>query len=260
MTDIDATAPFAAAPPRATHRRRVPWSRALRRMRRASGRHPEWWMMLVSVAAWAFLASPYSHAGQGGARGWGGLAAVVAMVVAMMLPLTIGRAHELARSARRRRHRAAAAFVAGYLVVWVPAMIAIDTAFRLLDLAAGWTVAAGVAIAAAVLWEITPRKWRRWGRRNDTATPPHAEHASTGSARLGVTAAGSCVGSCWALMAACVVFAHSVPVMAAFFALQLHGRYRRPASPALVALAVLGVCLASLAFTGEDATHHHPGM
>jgi predicted metal-binding membrane protein len=257
MTDIDATTLFAPTPPRASLRRLMPWSRALRRMRRASGLHPEWWMMPVSAAAWAFLASPYSHAGRGGARGWSGLAAVGAMVVAMMLPLTIRRAGELARSATRRRHRAAAAFVAGYLVVWVPAMIAIDAAFRLLDLAAGRAGAAGVAITAAVLWEVTPRKWRRWRRRDEPAQPPHAEHASAGSARLGVTAAGNCVGSCWALMAACVVFAHSFPVMGAFFALQLHGSHRRPASPALVALAVLGVCIASLALT--TGHHHHPG-
>jgi predicted metal-binding membrane protein len=258
MTDIDATAPFAAAPPHGTHSRRVPWSRTLRRMRRTSGRHPEWWMMLVSVAAWAFLASPYSHAGRGGARGWGDLAAVTAMVVAMMLPLAIGRAGEVARSGTRRRHRAAGAFVAGYLAVWVLAMITIDIAFRLLDLAAGWTAAAGVAVAAAVLWEITPRKWRRWRRRDEPALPPGAEHADAGSTRLGVTAAGNCVGSCWALMAACVVFAHSLPVMAAFFALQLHGRHRRPASPAVMALAVLGVCVASLALT-RAGHHHHPG-
>jgi predicted metal-binding membrane protein len=252
----DAGIPFSSPPFTARDTHAAHPTGTLQRLRDMSARHPEWWMTLVSLGAWAFLASPYSHSGRGGARGWGGL---TAMVIAMMLPLTIGRARELARSASRRRHLAAASFVAGYLAVWVPAMIAIDAAFRLLDLAAGWTAAAMVAVAAAVLWEITPRKWRWWRRGDETPMAPRTARADASTARLGVTAAGSCVGSCWALMAACVVFAHSLPVMAAFFALQLHGRYRRPASPAVMALAVLGVCIASLALTMAGATHHHLG-
>ena len=226
---------------------------ALQRLHRISARHPEWWMILLSAAAWVFVAggSPESHAEVSGpgARA----AALAAMVVAMMLPLTAGRLREMARSTTSPfRHRAAAAFVAGYMAVWMLAMIAIDAAWRLTLSAAGWAVAAGIVIAAAVLWEAAPGKWRQ-------VPHGHGRRMDAGSAGSGAVAGASCVASCWALMAACVVFAHSLPVMAAFFLVQLHGRYRRPASPALAALAVLGVCLVSLAMRVAGHSHHHPG-
>lgn len=223
----------------------------LQRVRRTRARHPEWWMLLLSAAAWAFLVvSARSHTGHGDTRGLGGYTAgPAAMVIAMMLPLTAGHVRGTAHSAASPPGlRAAAAFLAGYLAVWMLAMGAIDVAWRLTLSVTGWTAAAGVVIAATVLWEVAPARWRQ----------PHAAHGrwmDAGGARLGAAAGGSCVASCWALMAACVAFAHSLPVMAAFFVVQLHGRYRRPASPALTALAVLGVCLVSLALT--MAGHHH---
>jgi predicted metal-binding membrane protein len=216
-----------------------------------SARHPEWWMILLSSAAWVFLAvgSQTSH---GQASGPGPrIAALAAMIVAMMLPLTAGRLREQARSTTSPCHRAAAAFVVGYLAVWVVAMFAIDAVWRLTLSAAGWTMAGGIVIAAAVLWEVASGKWRQ-------VPHGHGGRKEAGSAGSGAAAGASCVAACWALMAACVAFAHTLPVMAAFFLVQLHGRYRRPASPALAALAVLGVCLVSLAL--RMAGHsHHPG-
>lgn len=248
----DAGMPLSAGQAGDAHAAHSP--RTLHRLRQLSARHPEGWMIPVSGVAWALLASPSVHAG-GGAYG-----ALAAMVVAMMLPLTIGRARQIARATRPgRRHCAAAAFVVGYLAAWVPAMFAIDAGLRLLDLAAGATAAAGVALAAAVAWEVTPRKWRRWRGRPQAVPPaPAAGHADNRSARLGATAARGCVGSCWALMAACAVFPHTPGVMAAFFVLQLLGTHRRPVSPPVMALAVLAVCAASLVLTAE-VPHHHPG-
>jgi predicted metal-binding membrane protein len=84
---------------------------------------------------------------------------------------------------------------------------------------------------------------------------PRGWRADADCARFGAMAGASCVSVCWALMAVCVVFAHSLPVMAVLFAVQLTGRYRRDPSPALTALAVLGVCLAALA--ARFAGGHH---
>lgn len=229
----------------------------LRRLPRNSARHPEWWITLLpAAAAWAFLISgAHSRTGPGAHA-----LALLAMVVAMMLPLTAGRLRESARSDTSPfRHRAAAAFVAGYLVVWVVVMIAIDAAWRLAFWAMGWTAAAGLVIAAAVVREVAPAKWRQWHGGEDAVPHAHGKRMDAGGAGSGASVGISCVASCWAQMAACVAFAHSLPVMSAFFLVQLHGRYRRPPSPALAALAVLGVCLVSLAFR-MASHHHHPQM
>jgi Predicted metal-binding integral membrane protein (DUF2182) len=234
----------------------------LQRLHGISARRPEWWVRMLSAAAWGFLIipsrSPMDH---GDASGLGAYAVLGAMVVAMMLPLTAGRLRELARSTNPPyRHRTAAAFLAGYMMTWMLAMIALDAAWRLTLSAAGWTAAAGSVIAAAVLWEVVPAKWRLWPRDDGDAVPHvHGRRMDAGSAGSGAATGASCVASCWAQMAACVAFAHSMPVMAGFFLVQLHGRYRRPASPALAALAVLGVCLVSLAWR-MASHHHHPAI
>lgn len=231
---------------------------ALHRLRAIGMRRAEWWMMmLTSAVAWVFLAVTPSSS-HGATSGWSGQAAgLAAMIVAMMLPLTAGGTREPARPGSAARVRAFAGFIAGYLAVWMLAMFAIGAAWRLTVSAAGWSAAVGAAIAAAVLWEIAPARWRRSGHeRHDAATHAFPGRQDAGSLWSGVAAGGGCVKSCWALMAACVAFAHSLPVMAAFFVVQLHGRYRRPAFPALAALAILAVCLASLALTRAGHPHH----
>lgn len=221
---------------------------ALHRARRFGWRHPEWWVALAAAGAWVWMfAMPHPHAGHGGHGAdvwWTG-----AMVVAMMLPLTIPHVRHVARSSLwRRRHRGIAGFLAGYVAVWMLAMMAIAAALGAGSRLAGWTVVAGVVTAAAVLWEVAPGRpglVHRCGRTMPLA--PRGWRADADCARFGAVAGASCVAVCWALMAACVVFAHSLPVMAVLFGVQLSGRYRRDPSPALAALAVLGVCLVALA-------------
>lgn len=234
----------------------LPW------WRRISAREPELWMAVSALAAWLFLIWSHANTGDGGTRGPGEeAAALVAMVIAMMLPLTFGRVRELARPEARSRHRTAIAFVCGYLGVWVPAMFGIDAAWRQALSVGGWAWSAGAVIAAAVLWEVAPAKWRQ-SRRCDEAVALRGGQttpADAGPVWVGAMSGTSCVASCWTLMAACVAFAHDLRVMALFFAIQLHGRYGRPAPPALMALAVLGVCLGSLALR-MAGHHHHPGI
>jgi hypothetical protein len=178
---------------------------------------------------------------------------LAAMVVAMML--TIDAARALARRVPwRRRHRAAAGFLAGYLAVWMLAILLIDTAGKLLASRAGGTAAAVAATGAAVLWEFArpSRPDADEGDRRPAAA--RGWRADATRAWLGVRAAQSCVVSCWALMAACVAFAHSLPVMVVLFCVQWIERHRQPASPAAAALAVLAACAAALVL--RMASHH----
>jgi predicted metal-binding membrane protein len=115
--------------------------------------------------------------------------------------------------------------------------------------------------ATAAAWEIGPIK-RRELRRCHRTVPlaPRGWRADADCVRYGLTTGFSCLTMCWALMVACAAFAHSLPVMAVLFGVQLSGRYQRRPSPALAALAVLGVCLVSLAAgsaTTAPAHHHH---
>lgn len=227
------------------------------RLRRFGWRHPEWWVVLAAAAAWAWMAAAphprpdaHAHAGHSAAPGfWSGAPHLLVMVIAMMLPLTLASVRHVAfNSLWARRHRAIGGFVAGYLAVWMVAMLAIAGAWALAASLAGWTAAALVAMGAAVAWELAPARRRRLRRCTRTAPlAPRGWRADRDCARFGAASGASCVVACWALMAASAAFAHSLPVMAVLFGVQLSGRYGRSPSPALAAGAVLAVCLASLA-------------
>jgi hypothetical protein len=229
-----------------------PWRNARRkhefqRLRRIAERNPHWGLMVLAAGAWVFLAAaPRGHAGHGGAHGdgWTNALGLAAMVVAMMLPLTIGRALHLARSSPwRRRHRAVTAFLAGYVAVWMLAMVLINVVWRLAASRTGWITAAVAAAGAAVLWEFAPRNLLQ--PTHGSTTTSREWRTSASCARLGVTTASVCVASCWALMAACVALAHSLPVMMGLFCVQLIGRHRPAASRTATALAVLVICAGS---------------
>ncbi|HEU0302135.1 MAG TPA: DUF2182 domain-containing protein [Longimicrobium sp.] len=220
---------------------------------RISDRHPEWGVLLAATAAWAFLAmrpDAPAHHHHGPAHGAGpDVPGLAAMVVAMMLPLTITSLRQAALSGPRSRRRwSLLAFLAGYLGVWIPAMLLIDIGWK--RLLVGGTAATVATMLIAALWELAPPKQRRV-HGCGTGWPAGAGHPFSG-----VAAGGRCVLSCWALMAVCVAFAHDLRVMAALFFVQLVARQRPASPPVLAALAVLVVCLASLALrtVGPHAT------
>lgn len=219
----------------------------LEKLRRTGWNHPEWWVMAIAAAAWVFMAGmAVPHLGHAGMRGHGhGALGMVAMVIAMMLPLTLANVRHVAWSSLwRRRHRAIAAFVAGYLAVWILVQAGIAGTWGLMAAFTGWETAGIVAMVAAVLWEVSPIKRQRLHRCHRTVPlAPRGWRADADCVRYGVSTGLSCAAMCWALMAACAAFAHSFPVMIVLFGVQLSGRYQRNPSSSLAALAVFGVCL-----------------
>jgi len=228
------------------------------RLRRIGWRHPEWWVMLVAAAAWAFVvATSLRHAAHAHTvPGVGhGIIATVVMVAAMMLPLVLANVRHVAFSSLwRRRHRAMAAFLVGYLCCWIVAQTVIQGTLGFLTPSLGWTLVAGLAMVTAVLWGVSPGRKRRLKRCGLTVPlAPRGWRADTDCARYGVITGLSCVTTCWALMAAVAAFSHSVLVMAVVLGVQVSDRYQQRPSPVLAALAVLGVCLLSLA---AGVSHH----
>jgi predicted metal-binding membrane protein len=225
------------------------------KLRRLGWRHPEWGVVMAAAAAWVFMADmshPHaSHIGITPGRGHGqGMPGMVAMVIAMMLPLTLANVRHVAlHSLWRRRHRAIAAFLVGYLAVWIVVQtVIVGGTWGLLAPLIGWKAMGGVAMVTAALWELAPIKRQRL-RRCDRTVPlaPRGWRADADCAHYGVTTGFSCVTVCWALMVAAAAFSHSFLVMGVLFGVQLSGRYQQRPSPLLAALAVLGVCLLSFA-------------
>ena len=228
------------------------------RLRRIGWRHPEWWVVLVAAAAWAFMVATsfqyttHAHAVSGASQG---IVATAVMVAAMMLPLTIPNVRHVALSSLwRRRHRAMAAFLVGFLCVWVAVQTVIQGTLGFLTPSLGWTLVAGLATVTAVLWGVSPGRKRRL-RRCGLTVPlaPRGWRADADCARYGVITGLSCVTTCWALMAAIAAFSHSILFMTAVFSVQLSDRYRRRPPPGLTSLVLIGIYLLSLAMR----SNHH---
>ena len=77
--------------------------------------------------------------------------------------------HVALSSLWRRRHRAIAAFLVGYLAVWIAVQtVIVGGTWGLLVPLIGWQTAAGVAMVAAALWEVAPIKRQRIRRCHRT--------------------------------------------------------------------------------------------
>ncbi len=234
------------------------WLLPLRRINRF---HPEWWAAALAATAWAALfvstirdlaaegLSGHDHGlGPTSSRSPGAvLAAWAVMSVAMMVPLVVPTVRHVALSSLwGRRHRAAAAFLGGYLAVWTAAGLVIMGIVAALAALAGATVARATAFGGAAVWQLTPFK-RRFLRRCAYTSPlsPTGWRADRDCARFGGRIGLTCVATCWALMAATVASAHTLEMMLAVFAVQLHERYRRRPSlqSGALATAALGVLL-----------------
>src|SRR3712207_529205 len=147
------------------------------KLRRISWHHPEWWVVMAAAVAWMFMAGvslagmSHPHASHSGispvgmsqahishthvshtriilGRGHGqGMLGTVAMVIAMMLPLTLANIRHVAlNSLWRRRHRAISAFLVGYLAVWIVVQaVIVGGTWGLLAPLIGWETEIGRA-------------------------------------------------------------------------------------------------------------------
>jgi predicted metal-binding membrane protein len=125
------------------------------------------------------------------------------MIGAMMLPLIVAPLRHIRdRSFARRRGRATLIFTLGYFAVWMAAGIVLQA----MTLVALWTVALpsfwlGLALAVAMLWQVSPAKqWclNRCHRRPQLAAFEPA--ADQDALLFGLKNGAACVGACWALM------------------------------------------------------------
>lgn len=183
--------------------------------RRFVWRHPHWWAVVVCAAAWGWLT--FRWWGSRHAHGFA-LLDWTLMVVAMMLPLVFEHLRvTAARSLWPRRHRAMAGFLCGYVAIFLLAGLALSLsvgASGLLAHGAGSRSTVAAALALAATWQLSRAK-----RRSLTAChrsmplAPRGWRAHYDCLRYGWTIGRSCLVSCAGLMLACVVSAHSLPMM-----------------------------------------------
>lgn len=196
---------------------------------RAAGRQGLWLLVTGTtiLVAWALLmfgSSVFSLPAFCSARGWSApplsasleLALLVnspgklatgwtLMVLAMMLPLAIGPLwHVRERSFARRRGRSTALFVAGFVAVWMLAGVILQTVALLARLMVPEPLAClGLAVAVALLWQVSPVKQRFLNRCHQR--PPLAAFsfaADLDAFAFGVRNGAACAGVCWASMLA----------------------------------------------------------
>jgi hypothetical protein len=209
-------------------------------LRRLAWRHPEWWALAACAGAWIAILTSHDHgmhhapAPDAASRlgAWG------LMIVAMMVPFVVGQIRFTAdRSLWRRRHRAIAGFLSGYLACWTLAGVV------LLGVGASGA-AAGAAFFVAAIWQLTARRRVAMARCHRTAPlAPKGWRADAHTLRYGWSIGGSCVLSCWPAMAACALSGHRIPVMLALAGLTAAERFTRRPDPRLfsAALASLGI-------------------
>ena len=172
--------------------------------------HPEWVVVAVAAGAWLGLLAPVAadptvllrgshHLGIGGALG-----PAAVMAAAMMAPLVLAPAHELAVSSLwQRRYLAVVVHLTGYLAAWTLVGLVMMTG---LHLARGWvgtlpTVAAAGAAAVVVAGtEDHRRRLRRCGASRPLSLT--GWRADRDCLDAGVRLAGRCVATTWALMLA----------------------------------------------------------
>jgi hypothetical protein len=241
----------------------LPWPRVARphwldACRHFAWRHPEWWSLALSVCAWTLLivsrGSHVDHATHGdvlppsfAAASLRALGDWLVMVVAMMTPLVTSSIRTTAaRSLWRRRHRAIAAFLVGYVLPWALVGLPVaafsvwtrPAASRQLPLA----VSAAFLVAAA--WQLAPAKRRALVACHRTAPiAPYGWRATRDAVRYGRMIGATCLVSCLPLMLVCAIAGHSLAPMAAATAVGVAERStpKATARTTAAALVVLGL-------------------
>jgi hypothetical protein len=184
--------------------------------RRFAWRHPHWWAIALCGSAWGWVVARWWSSGH-----THGLALLdwTLMVGAMMVPLVFTHLRVVAaRSLWRRRQRAMAGFLCGYVALSLLAGIVVIVLVGAADIVASHLgspalVATGVVLAAA--WQVTPVKRRALTACHRTVPlAPRGWRAHGDCVRYGWIVGCHCLVSCAGLMVACVLAGHSLPVMA----------------------------------------------
>jgi hypothetical protein len=156
----------------------------------------------------------------GQAQAWT-LGAWSLMVIAMMLPLTVGPLRvTVARSLWRRRQRAILEYLGGFTAVWILAGAALLSA-RAASVDAGWLLPSGqrqaesAALLLAAVWQLTPTK-RRALLACHRAHPlaPCGWRSVLDCLRYGAATGRDCLRSCGVMMGALVVGDMAIGAMA----------------------------------------------
>ncbi|WP_127502561.1 DUF2182 domain-containing protein [Actinoplanes solisilvae] len=156
-------------------------------------RRPHLFALALPAAAWVAILTRSGHVHGVTLTAW------TLMSVAMMVPVVLpALRHVAVNSLRRRRQRAMATFLAGYLAVWVAAGAVLIPLFALPPP----PVLLTAVLLFAALWLFLPG--RRAGMRACHRTiplPPTGWRATRGAARFGLWHGLGCLGVCGPLMA-----------------------------------------------------------
>ena len=224
----------------------------LDRLARVLWSYPEWWVLALCVMAWVPM---LEH----GVRHWGHrmppapllseLQSWLLMAAAMMVPLVVDPLRTAAfKSLRSRRHRAMAAFLFGYLGVWLFAglpvvwlrsqpwaqqRVGVAAAFVL---AAVWTLTAFRERALIVSHRRVPLSASGWRADRDCL-------------RFGWSVGFGCTIACWPLMLACTLSGHWLVAMIGAAAIGMLERRVVGFSVWLTAASNVALAVGYLAFT-----------
>lgn len=201
---------------------------------RIAWRHPEWWALAISAAAWLAILQPHAHHRLGAFTMW------TLMTLAMMLPAVVHPMRTAAeRSLWRRRQRAIAGFLVGYLACWLLMGIVVMH----IDVRFG----AAIAFALAGAWQLTRQKRIALTACHRTMPlAPRGWRADRDCMRYGWSIGTRCVASCGLMMIACALSGHALVATAFVTAILWIERYtRRPDHRAIGAALFVasGVCL-----------------
>jgi len=233
----------------------APASPLLRLVLRIHWHTPGWVAAVVAAGGWLALLVALAHDPthlvglDAPHRPADALTHSAVMSAAMMAPLVVPHATWVASfSLWRRRYRAVAVFLVGFLGVWTALSAVVLAVGPRASSAFGWRPTLLVAFAVATAWSAVPYR-RRMLQRCGLTVPlaPHGWRADADCLRYGVAIARPCVLTCGPLMAA-VMLDHGIVVMALAAALSVAERRALVRWDwSIAAVAALGVLAVSLA-------------
>jgi predicted metal-binding membrane protein len=213
-------------------------------------RHPEWWCVAFSATAWVVLLGD-THAVMPGNDLLAEVGNWVLMLLAMMIPLTLGPIRRVSeRSLWRRRHRAIAVFLLGYLSSWLllgmtaSVLLKRFTPIDQRDL----PIATALALLAAAAWQLTGMKrWALASCHRTMAIAPDGWKAERDAFRYGALIARYCLLSCGPAMLVTLLAGHQIALLALTGAILIAERWAPRLDGRVTAAALLGLSALALA-------------